>query len=283
MDPDRPIAFMHVPKTAGTSFITALAHSLQRDVIGGFDRVLFGDFTDFDSLDESVRRQIFDSPTSLPPEKVVAGHFSYATVRHRRSAQLITVLREPVSRLLSHWLYWRSQDEESLAGWGSWARKVLQSRRPLADFLREPSLAAQMDNLTSRMLLWPHPLIASDRFIDRRHSAVLLSEARRRLGDFAFLGVLADAGLENRLQGWLGQPFAMDRMNETSSMPEGRRGSLAEQLTSASLDLLEERSWLDAELWRDVVRETLPDVDAERLRERTLMQSVARFATLFAG
>jgi hypothetical protein len=274
---------MHVPKTAGTSFIAALAQSLHREVIGGFDRVLFGDFTEWESLDMSVRCQIIDSPAALPPEKVVAGHFSYATVRHRRSAQLITVMREPVSRLLSHWLYWRSQNDESLARWGAWALKVLQSRRPLADFLREPSLAAQMDNLTTRMLLWPHPLIASDRFIDRRHGVMLLSEARRRLGDFAFLGILADPGLENRLQAWLGQPFAMSRINVTSRMPEGRRGSLAEQLTSATLDLLEERSWLDAELWRDVVRETLPDIDVERLRAKTLMQSVARFSALLAG
>jgi hypothetical protein len=283
MDPTRPVAFMHVPKTGGTSFMAALSRTLQRDLTGGFDRVLFDGFSEFDSLQDSLRSQIFESPAALPSGNLVAGHFSYATLRYRRSAQLVTVLREPVSRLLSHWLYWRAQDDRALSVWGGWARRVRQSHRPLVDFLREPTLAPLLDNLAARMLLWPHRLIANNRFIERRHGSRLLAEARQRLADFAFVDVLEDPSYACRLQEWLGRPFAMERVNETASMPEGLRGSLAEELTPEALDLLEARSWLDAELWRDVVEGSLPGCNAEQLRARTLLHNTARYASLMAG
>ena len=50
-DPTRPLAFLHVPKTAGAALGAGLARSLgAKRALSGFDRVLFGGFEDFSSV-----------------------------------------------------------------------------------------------------------------------------------------------------------------------------------------------------------------------------------------
>jgi hypothetical protein len=266
------------------SFTAALGRTLGAEAIIGFDRVLFGLFTEFQTLAETLQRQIYLSPDALPPGGLVAGHFAYSTLKRRAGpGQLITLMREPISRIFSHRLYWRSHDDTDLAQWGAWAHRVRQSFRPLAEFLREPSLAAQLDNLAARMLLWPHPLVPDGDFIDRRHGDRLLDEARRRLSDFAFVGVIEDPNLSGRLAEWFQRPFALDRINETTGMPAPARGSLADELTEEAVDLLDDRTWLDTALWRDVVRCSLADRPIEQVRERALLRSASRHAQLMSG
>jgi hypothetical protein len=71
--PTKPLAFMHIPKTAGMALSRALVATLSPSTfVEGFD----------------------------------LSHF------------LLTVLRGPNSRLLSHWLFWRSHRDTELERWG---------------------------------------------------------------------------------------------------------------------------------------------------------------------
>jgi hypothetical protein len=202
-----PIVFMHIPKTSGVAIrhmlVVALAPSLTVD---GLDHSLFDSSAYFDSMDESLRRQIYSSPSSLPEHaNLVAGHFALSTLLTAYPlAQRLTILREPFSRLLSHWLYWRQYADTDLAAWGDWAAQVRMSRQPLVDFLSASSLACQTDNLMLRMLLWPHPLITADHFINPVHDHRLLRDAMMRLRNFDFVDVLEDGALVDNLQRWLG-------------------------------------------------------------------------------
>ena len=59
-DNRRPVVFMHIPKTAGTTFGQMLQSVLVADnVLRGFDRALFGGFTAFATMSQAERANIY--------------------------------------------------------------------------------------------------------------------------------------------------------------------------------------------------------------------------------
>ncbi len=279
------LAFLHIPKTAGSSLIAALVQSLQpATVLSGFDTVLFGAFTNFASLDPTLSAQIHLPNAPLPSAPLVAGHMAYATLRQTAPAtQIITILREPVSRLLSHWLFWRGHTDEHLAPWGAWADAVRLARRPLADFLAAPTLACQHDNLAVRMLLWPHKLIPNAGFIAPSSDRPLLAQALRRLNRLPFAGIVEDEDLAPKLSHFLARPLTIPAENRTAPLQAHLRGKLHEHLTKHAVARLQNLSRLDRVLWHTLVKTTCPHQDPLALQEETQARNVARFAALMAG
>ena len=277
---------MHVPKTAGTSMVLGLERALNPGVIQwGFDRSLFGLFDDFGSIDPALRAQIHGPADLLRPDAGLAsGHMALSTLRSSYPhAQLVTLLREPVSRVLSHWLYWRRLTDAMVEPWGSWRHRVTRSRAPLAEFLDDPLLACQTDNLAARMLLWPGPLIPGDAFIDPAHDAALLGRALANLDGFSFATVTEDDAFADKFGRWLGAPFTQGRENETGDIPRMFRSPLHAELTDRAYGLLDARSRLDAVLWATLARRNIESRDIGRTRERILTRNVARYGALMAG
>jgi len=281
-DRSRPLAFMHIPKTAGSSMIGALVDALQpRHVLSGYDHILFGAYTDFASFDPAVQKLVYHAPEELPETELVVGHISYDTlVRRYPAAQFTTVLREPILRLLSLWIFWRGHSDARLAAWGSWADDVRLSRRPLEHFLRAPSLACQTDNQALRMLLSPHKLIPANGPIDARHDATLLAQATERLRRFAYADVLENDRFVNDWQDWLGVSMSLPRLNETTKLPAPLHSQLDVEMTDDALHHLHRCTRLDLHLWRHVAGWRLTDPD--RLREHALLPGIARYAALMA-
>jgi hypothetical protein len=284
-DAARPLSFMHIPKTSGVALMSALEGALNPGTVTkGFDLCLFGSFRDFETMDPAVQQRIHASPASLPPEStLIAGHFSFSTLRQAfPQAQMTTILREPSSRLLSHWLFWRQQSDLTLIRLGRWADFVRHSREPLVRFLAEPAIACQTDNLALRMLLWPHPLIQGDRFIEPIHDEPLFMEAEARLRMFDFVDILENEKLSQKLEHWLGRALRYERVNETIAIPVEYRRPLSLELTSHAHELLTARSRLDLRLWTSVVKQRLPDCEITTLRERTILSNVAKYRVLMA-
>ena len=277
---------MHVPKTAGTALASELEAMLAPTrPVRGLDRSLFGSFENFAAFSDDVRRTVFLSADELPRNaRFVVGHFSHATLRTAYpDGQFLTLLREPVTRLLSHWLYWRQVPDAELVGWADWTEFVRKARRPLAEFLSDRTVAAQTDNLMTRALLWPHALIPADGFIDPRHDRRLLREARARLRTFRFVDIVERHDLEHRLAAWLGRPLTLPRVNETSFMPRHLRSPLGRELTRHAHARLEACSRLDLRLWRTWAARRVRAPDVARLRHRTIMSAVARYGDLMAA
>jgi hypothetical protein len=282
-NPGAAIIFMHVPKTSGMALVKGLTEALAPTrTLLGYDGVMFGRFRNFESITEELRRQIYLAPAALPPDAhLVAAHMAVSTTMEAyRGAQYVTVLREPHSRLLSHWVYWRTQSDESLAAWGKWAHFVQQARRPLSEFLACRDVACQVDNVVVRMLLWPHPLIPDGDFIASHNDAKLLNDAFTRLKRFAYADLVENPELRANVENWLGRGFIYQRVNETMSVPPQFKSSLHEELTPQALELLDARGRLDLKLWLALARERVPHRTAESLRERTLIGNVARYAWL---
>ena len=275
---DLPLVFMHVPKTAGTAVTRALCTSLSpRHFVSGFDRVFFGDFSDFDTIDPELRRSIYLEPADLPANgDLISGHISFSTLRQvYPGAQFLTVLREPVSRLLSFWLYWRSQTEDQLRSWGKWADYVKRNRGPLGEFLFRREIAGPTDNLYARMLLWPHPLIPDSDFIDPRHDNVLVRLALNQLEKFAFRDIVENPQLQANIQKWLQRPFSLGIVNETPAAPSVQHRSLDEELTPEVHRALENRTRLDLKIWSAVARQ-VGITDPEALRDFALTKNIER-------
>jgi hypothetical protein len=273
---------MHIPKTGGAALIGELRSALTPSrVVSGFDPCMFGPRETIDSMSDTARSQIYLDAQDVPGgADLVVAHMAYSTLRRAYpSGQLMTILREPFSRLLSLWTYWRTRVDADLTDFGAWGDVVRIARAPLAAFLTDPRAACQTDNATIRMLLWPHPLIPADGFIDPAHDGVLLEEARARLDTFS-LADIAESPDRAALRAWLGLPLGHERANETPSVTPGMRAQLSLELTPVALDRLEACSRLDLLLWRSVGKARMSDADLDQLRSRMLLITAARHAAL---
>ncbi|MFM0557334.1 sulfotransferase family 2 domain-containing protein, partial [Paraburkholderia sediminicola] len=281
----RPLAVMHIPKTAGTTVTAAIAQALNSpaDVVG-FDRVLFGSFTGFSSFDRDVSRIMYRDIAEMPDEaKLIMGHFARSTLSGRYpTAQLVTFLREPISRLLSYWLYWRCQRDEDLSHWGEWRSYFGIARGSLKSFLTHPDIACQSDNIVVRMLLWPDARIDDCGFIERGYDGDLLRDALARLESFDYTDIIENPLLNDQFGKWLGANFRPAHLNETPRVPPELRVRLDKEMDDETLDLLEARCRLDTQLWQTLAALRMPSTDVDVFRQRVFNRSLARYGALLA-
>jgi hypothetical protein len=285
-DSSRPLAFMHIPKTSGMSLMLALDAAFQpATAVKGFDRFLFGTFSKFETFSPAARESVFGSAAALPQDAMlILGHFALSTLQEAYpNAQIITILRNPFVRLLSHWMYWRQYTDAMLTDVGEWGDVVRTARKPLAEFLHLPFIAPQIDNVTLRMLLWPHPLISDDAFILAQNDETLFEAAKERLRAISFVDIAENDQMSLNLQHWLGKTLSNARVNETSIMPAELRTPLHQQLTPKAHERLIACSRLDLRLWTFVAERHLERANIDSLRERNMLVSVARYAGLMAS
>lgn len=293
-----PLAFMHVPKTAGTSvsgYIDAMLRP--RHTIRPYDRLMFGSFNEFDSIAPDIRQRIVTTPDKLPSgADAIFGHIALSTILSRYPhAKLLTILREPRSRVLSLFLYWRSRSgDENVARYGGWGERIVISRRPLSDFLDHPEIACLTDNMLTRMLLWPHPQIPDAGFIDPRDDTDLLEAARAALDRFDFVDLVANPLLFKGMSLWLKQVYgssfwATIRTAMAGGQPirsnEARVGTAAPHMAihpavAESADLLKRATRLDHGLWKIVVRRRMSNENPTALAERTFATTLDRYGGL---
>jgi hypothetical protein len=130
------------------------------------------------------------------------------------------------------------------------------------------------------MLLWPHPLIPGDGFIKPEDDAVLLKEASAQLSEYGHVDIIENPDFEGELRRWLGHDLVLMRLNETQAMPDGRSAVLHDEMMTATLDLVEQRSRLDIALWKQVAVAVIAPEAVDALRTRTLLRTAARHAYL---
>jgi len=282
----RRVAFLHVPKCAGTSFSAALIQAVKpRCAVGGFDRCLFGGFEDFGSLAPELRRDVYVGAQEISPfGDMLAGHFGLSTIRAwAPDAAVVMVLREPSARLLSHWTFWRSELTEAKLTMPGWDAYAVHTSKPLGGFLESREVACQTDNVAVRMLLWPHELIPAEDFIAPAHDEVLLAAAGRRLAALAFVNVIENPELGADVAGWLKRGFELRRLKVTPAVPAAWRTDLDAELTPAARAALADRTRLDRVLWARVCRRVMAGVDDAVFGAAVLAGAVERYRALLAG
>jgi hypothetical protein len=277
-DRARPVAFMPIPKAAGTSVRIALEHALApARTVTGLCREHVAGFRDFDGLDPSARALVFASHAEVPRgADLIHGHISDAFLRQAYpDAQFVTVLREPHARLLSLWTFCRGLSDAYLAPWGGWAERIRRARQPLRAFLSDRALVGFTDNVAVRMLLAPHRLIPPSDPIAPADDAVLVDEALARLERYAFVDLADNPALGINLGAWIGTPVELPRINRAQPSRDAAPAPLDRELDGDTRALLAERGRLDAVLWAAVARRRLMG-DPAALARAVFAAAVAR-------
>jgi|GEM_PF-2544997 len=141
--PPKPLFFVHVPKTAGTSFSNYLANhwdhgDAYQPIIGGMERM-------------------------KPDRKVnfYFGHVDFSAIAEPEKYFLITFLRDPIERCVSQYKSWNNPRNlrENNPWYGVMTQEdiavlKLAQKMTLSDFIlcENPSFDAQLFNLQSQML-----------------------------------------------------------------------------------------------------------------------------------
>jgi hypothetical protein len=277
--PGRPLVFNHVPKAAGTALREALVDAIAPESIAlGFDGSVFGSFTDMGKVSRRLRRLVYADPTDIPLDaQFVSGHVSPSTTMARfPDAPHLTVLREPRARVVSFWLYTRSRPAGRRRMWGPLGDTFLLAKGSLADFLAADVVAPGTDNFMTRFLLWPHPRIPADGFIDPADDELLVAEALEKLGRFGHVGLVEDPALTAGIGTFLGVDVTMPVRNQGVFLADGDR-ELVEPEVEKAADALERCTRLDRALWSHVVTQRMPDADPQELAEATFRRSVRRY------
>lgn len=146
---------VHLPKTAGTSFLNILEQH--------YGKRLWRDYADrpLHSGRRSVRARAFTQGVkaglfsgALKDVDCIHGHFlplKYRFLARRRSLGFITWLRDPVERLASHYHYWLRSYDPAQAG--RLHRRVVEEGWDLERFC----MSEELRNIYSRFL-WGFPL-----------------------------------------------------------------------------------------------------------------------------
>jgi hypothetical protein len=281
--PQSPLVFTHIPKTAGTSLREAVVASLKPEVVfNGFGRAALGSFSDVDSLHPSIRRQIALDPTELPADaQFISGHIAPSETRARfPEADHFTVLREPRVRLVSNWLFARAHSDFNLRRWRGLATWMRTARSNLSGYIANPHVAAHVDNVSVRFLLWPHDLIPSDGFIDPIHDDELFEEAVAMLDTFAYVGIVEDPDYVADLGEWFGRPLSLPRLQQVSGLPQPDCPDLPAEVSGSGADLLQRRTRIDARLWGHLAARAFAAAEVDEVRERAYQDAVDRYSIL---
>lgn len=268
------MAYLHFPKAAGTSVRAAFGayYPAERTVPWSFDRMLFGAF---DRLDD-VREPVFlGSDTDLQGYDYMEGHWSLPSILAAfEPADVVCIVREPRARLLSHYTFWRSWPPFMHELWEPY-RAAEHAQRPLSEFLSDPAVAHQADNLCTRLLLGEHPLAPLDGFISDPDAAA--AEACARIDSLGYADVLErGADMYAGLEAWFGSPLSRERLNETD-LSGGEPVDIGDFTARPTMELVHARTAADRLVWTHVAtRRGLAAGAAADLADSVFAASVGR-------
>lgn len=236
-----PLVFFHIPKTGGSTIHDLLSNEFASARICP-ER--------FNNLDKMSRRE-------LVQYDLFSGHFDRNSIqRLPNRPRVITVLREPKSRILSLYYYWKSHrpeviEKQNLGG------PRLAHQYGLLEFLRcpTPRIAPNIDNVHVRSMLgriWVGP---NREF--RVADEVALKRAKY------YLNSLFDYGIMEDLDSFVARVFPRLGFAIPAKVP--RRNSHQEFARVTMMQVIERE-------------EITPEIDAELERLTHLDQRLYRYA-----
>lgn len=277
---------MHIPKSAGT----ALSNAIRRlppyqNEAHGWDKSLYGSYNEFETWNSEGRPWLFLSHEEIPRGKdFFFGHVGLSNIKYSYPhAYICTILRNPFCRLLSLWVFWRGKPDGLESIVGTYAKHVYTARGSLEQFLLNKTISPQTDNVTARMLLWPHPLIPLYGFIDDRDIDEIIGLCLEKLKSFDFLDVYENSRWVENFQRWLCHPLKMRVENVTERVAGTYASTMAIELTESCRQLIKDRIKVDQFLWEFVAKEHSLIDSIDNLLNVTVNNSILRFNDVLSG
>ncbi|MFA5632398.1 MAG: sulfotransferase family 2 domain-containing protein [Porticoccaceae bacterium] len=171
------LVFLHIPKTAGSSFTHIL-------------KSLYDDADIFHRMDgDELISLLWNGDDDY---QLYIGHYSYNVVAlFKTRPRLVTFLREPRARILSHYHYYRVQSEEAIATMADRDRHIVKLTRKydFPDFisLDLPEIEQGFANVHTRQLAFStdYPMLQTD-----AARKALLGNAIAHLESLDFIGIV---------------------------------------------------------------------------------------------
>ena len=162
------IFFLHIPKSAGTTFYSILAKHFPPDKIWPID-------------DEGLISHIIEKgPESVRPYRLLRAHYDYSIYEYlSRKPVYVTMLRDPVERVISYYYHVKRVPTHKLH------KKIVENHVSLREFLDPPMAPSETKNYQVRALAGV--VRGSARSLSDRG---LLEIARVRLNEFAYFGLV---------------------------------------------------------------------------------------------
>ena len=148
------LAFLHIPKTAGTAFGAALAQRFaERDIAGTLRMALTSGAADPVLAHEARQHRLLGVGSHLDQDKLDA---MAAALPAGERLFTVTVLRDPRARLVSQYRHWRRTTDEALVETTAEHREAFElvRRLPLGAFLAagNPFVETHFRNIQARMI-----------------------------------------------------------------------------------------------------------------------------------
>jgi hypothetical protein len=122
------ILSVHIPKTAGITL-----YNMYKEA---YDQALVEDYPDRDPW-QGVKQ----------PAKVIHGHFELHQYLHLApSPRVVTFVREPLARAISHFYYWMHPPEYEPRDHPLYLKHFVHKKPDLHDFLLDPAMANMMSS-----------------------------------------------------------------------------------------------------------------------------------------
>lgn len=265
----RRIGVLHIPKSAGSSVSTALRQALDDHTWSpyDFDPAQFGPLRDEPVPPAAVPRVLPD-PAELRTVTAASGHFALSTLLVGFDvADIVMLLREPRSRLLSHYEYWRGLPADQRDEDSSWSLTASARELDFDEWLCSPRIAYQTDNVVLRTLLDGHPSIPDDDFIDPATLSTLVPEALRRSASIGWVDLVERGddmwqGLAARID----RPLQRTRVNTTEHRADLPTNAAA-VVSDRAVEALYRNTRADRDIWLAVASRR-GVADPELMRER---------------
>jgi hypothetical protein len=256
---DRPVMFLHIPKTAGTSFISTLRNTF------GQNRLVR-----LASIDESTPGEIGRLLSERPGDLAcLTGHVPFHMIAPWQArCTIFTVLRHPIARVMSlfRFIQRRPRSEQRRLG--------LRAGFTFNEFIasRHPELFVQIHDGMTRMLCGDPDLNTPDspKFWNVAPAPQIIQTALLTLDSIDF-GLAEDMDNTMRVaRGAWGIPYGLDIGHENVTNPTGAAPDTESSLAIVSCNAMDlvlyqhatglfanRRSWLDAKLGAAIDRSTI--------------------------
>lgn len=135
-DPDAPLILVHIPKTAGTTLAIILINHFGQQATRGLD-----------GTNRARDAFLAEPPAQRGAARLYIGHQAFGLHEHiPRRCTYVTMLRDPVSRLISHYHHMLDDPTHYLHRW------TMREKLTLEQYIENPFGSLELDNGQTRML-----------------------------------------------------------------------------------------------------------------------------------